>query len=846
LIKLGALTTVSHPTVGIHRLPAKLSPTILLASLSVAGCFVFQALQALAQEERPAPERSVFATPAAGAYTFGSGEWGVIGLGATNRTRDPAKLKAVVYYSDNRTLQFARELWVPPAARRKSWCLLKAPDGHSALTIELRTRADDLTQTPPQPLPSPEGGIWSNSSLPIDPAAPVTAVISDLPGGHVDGEVRQMVLAARRARNLQASVAGFYGDFLTPAPEALGAVRHVVVAGNRPADDSVARAALREWVRRGGKLWIMLDRVSPETVQLLLGDAVSIQKVDQVGLTTVEIHSVDPSGAIVAVDGPREYDDPVEMVRVFVTDAEILNTVNGWPAAFRVPLGQGSVLCTTLGPRGWLRLPDRGRRGDDPESEDPVAVEPMTILVSDFFREAAPDSPAPADMHPLLSEQVGYRILNRMWVISILGAFCLVIIGAGLWLAQRHMTEWLGWIGPAGAIAAAALLITLGLSSRRSVPPTVAVLEHASGDESAELSVQGAMAVYLPEPGPMSPPGVDGGILWPDMTGLDEKIRTLVWTDVGDCHWEDLTLPAGVRFAEIRRTLPLAAPLTARATLSPDGLSGALTGSLSAISDGVLIGSSGENMAVSFQDEGRFRAEAGDELAPARFIASDLLSDEQRRRQAIYEQKFPRTGAPPPEPRLAFWCESAKGVEAPEKVRFTGSMLVTVPLELERLQPGAQAVIPSPLSPYRGVRMPDQKHSSAFNNVSGRWAALQFPSDTWLRFQLPAAALPFEPQSAVLRIRIDAPGRPVEIRARTADGSVTLQTWRGPHGEFQKKIADPGLLQLDSEGGILLGIHVGADVLLAEAEALATARVGKEWMIESVALEVSGKAAPRP
>jgi hypothetical protein len=426
--------------------------------------------------------------------------------------------------------------------------------------------------------------------------------------------------------------------------------------------------------------------------------------------------------------------------------------------------------------------------------------------------------------------------------VTILGGFCLAVIGAGMWLAPRHMTEWLGWIGPAAALAAAAILISLGLASRKSVPPTVAVLEHSTADRgSEEITVRGAAAVYLPEPGPLAPQGIPGGIVWPDLTGLGDKIHTLVWTDLEDCHWEDLTLPAGVHFAEIRRRAPLSEPMVARGELGARGMSGRLTSAFPGRSDGVLVGLSGENMTVQLEEDGSFRVESGNELAAGRFIASDLMSDEQRRRQSIAEFVFPR--GPRSQARLAFWSDPLPGFDTAEGVRFAGSVLVSVPLELKQLPPGGVAVIPSPLVPYRAVIIPQQEHAGAFNNSSRQWTPMQFPSDTWLRFQLPQASLPFEPSSAVLRIRIDAPGRPVEVRALTDGGYEVLQSWQGPHGTVRVNIDEADLLRPDEEGGVLLGVHVGFDEATPGSSGEIARRPGKEWQIDAVALEVSGKAA---
>jgi hypothetical protein len=820
------------------------------------GTVLLLARTAPAQETAPQPVLSVEAAGGAGAYTFSLGEWGIVGLQAANRSDAPATVRATLYFDENRTLQFGRELWLPAGSRRQSWCPVIAPQQITGVTADLRTLADDVTKGTPRRLPAPprlgidsEGAIWSNLSVPFDRSAPVTAVIGERPGEHVDDEVLQFVFAARAARNLRTTAAGFYNNFLSPVAEGLNGVSHVVIAGNRPADDSAGRAAIRQWVRDGGRLWIMLDRVAPETVSLLLGDLVPIEFVDRVALTRIEIHTLS-RGEVFAVDGPREYDDPVEFVRVLVSDAEILNTVNDWPAVFRIRMGEGEVLFTTLAARGWLRP-----AGEPPNPyalslefwEAMTAAESLDMLSPELFRPVDPPSLSPQDVYPLLSEQVGYRIVGRGWVVTILGGFCLAVIGAGLWLAQRHMTEWLGWIGPAGAFAAAGLLVALGLASRKSVPPTVAMLEQVAAEEgSEEIALHGAMAIYLPEPGPLAPRTVPAGRLKPDRSGMYDKIHRLVWTDLDESHWEEVVLPAGVRFAEIRRAAHVDEPLVARGALSPGGVTGTLTAPFTSRSDGVLLGPSGENMAIEFQDSGGFRAEAGDELAAGRFNASEIMTDEQRRRQAVCQQAYP-PGAAPPQPRIAFWSESLPGFDSPPGVRFTGSTLVSVPLVLDRLPPGASAVIPSPLLAYRAVRIPEQQHSGAFNNSNREWVAMQLPSETWLRFQLPDESLPLAAERATLRIRIDAPGRPTEVLALAAGRAKTLESWQGPHGTIRLVITDAEALQVDPAGGIVLGIRVGAaKAPSADGADEMSTRQGQEWAIQFVALEVSGKSAEQP
>ena len=159
------------------------------------------------------------------------------------------------------------------------------------------------------------------------------------------------------AVKLEPHVETFWGDFLPPVAEGLGAIDQLVLCGDRPAEDAAGREAIRDWLRGGGRLWIMLDRVEPETVRLLLGEALCYQVVDRVGLTRIEMqHVVGRSTS--PVDSPQDLDDPVEFLRIFESGGETVYAVNGWPAAdsaFHSDAGRCSA------PR-WVRVGGCGRR----------------------------------------------------------------------------------------------------------------------------------------------------------------------------------------------------------------------------------------------------------------------------------------------------------------------------------------------------------------------------------------------------------------------------------------------------------------------------------------------------
>src|SRR5262249_31459584 len=145
--------------------------------------------------------------------------------------------------------------------------------------------------------------------------------------------------------------------------EGFDGIDHFVIASRRLADDPAGLRALRQWLERGGKVWVMLDLVDPEVIAPLLGDAFDFQVVDRVGLTNFAIQESEDAQPPEGPQARQVHERPVDFVRVLLPPQErVRHTINGWPAWFTRQVGRGKVVFTTLGPRGW----HRPRRRADP------------------------------------------------------------------------------------------------------------------------------------------------------------------------------------------------------------------------------------------------------------------------------------------------------------------------------------------------------------------------------------------------------------------------------------------------------------------------------------------------
>ena len=832
----------------------------LRTCLAVAAAGVFVAGAPTAAEEQSPGEPAVSASvgPAAGIHRLRPETWGLVRLNALNGGDRPADVLVTMYFSGDPSLQYARQLWLPARSKRYAWCPLRPPASTRPQAPEAGEMAPpgpapERTQAEVKSLVFDRSGsgeefvrdrtepLFGSRLLPIHHGRMTTAVVTDRgaggrPEAWEDYDVLELVSALRKSAELSPLVVDLCEDFLPPVEEALDGLDQLVLASDRLADDPAARAAVRHWLLAGGRLWVVLDRVEPETVELLLGEAFRCRVVDRVGLTRVALEGV-ARDAKNSGGPPRDFEQPVDLVRVLAPDVEVVFEVGGWPAAFWQRVGRGEVLFTTLGAAGWADSP-----GGGPLS---VVGEPLEFLGLRLTGRRDRPLVKPAEWEAYLTEQIGYRIVARRFVVGMLGAFCLVLLGTGAWLGRRNRLERMAWIGPlAAAIATLALAVT-GSLARHRVPPTVAVAQLAQVDpRSHDLRFTGLLAMYHGEPS-RGPLGVRrGGLFFPDMAGLGSTTRRIVWTDLDRWHWERLRLPVGVRTAPFTYATKLARPIEARAAFGPDGLTGTLNAvPFGDLADAIITTRARGVLSVALETDGRWRAGVGDVLAAGQFVAARVLNDEQRRRQAIYAQMLDR-GLPgdfADRPMLFAWAHPLDmQFTFPDQAARAGSALLAVPLEIERTPPGTRVVVPSPFLDCRSVRGPLREPSAVYSNATHDWIELRTAAEAYLRFQVPEKLLPIRLDRARLMLRINAPSRKVQLLARRGQAWVSLSSWNGPVGGLPLEITDPALLELDERGGLLLGIRVGGDGSSGDPNDVVNL-VGSAWRIDAIELDVMGE-----
>lgn len=797
--------------------------------------------------------------PSPGIGTFVPERWGLVGVAIANPTDQPVDLLSAHFFPSDPDLQFARQLWVPPQAKRSTWYPVRPPRGPvKSASIPVKSILVDRATQPETYLRDYAGALVREGLL---PARSKAEAVTGMVGDGDDEQLGLMVQVARVAFRMSPRMSWLGQEGLPPIAEGLDALDNILIASDQLFAEPAGAAALRHWLHRGGRAWVQLERVAPAAVSQLLGEDFPCTIVDRVGLTRWQfVNERNPeepdSNVTEMLENPdarleksegnaeqaiRTFEAPVDMVRVVAPGSRPLHTIDGWPASFWRRCGRGWVLFTTVSPRGWVEYrpeTDKQRHSSDNPVAKYMDTDPLQFLAAAFLKKGAAAPIEPAAFAPLLTGEVGHHILGRGMVLLILGGFCAGLLGTGFWLQRRGDLAHLGWIGPLAAVGTAVLLFALGWLMRSQVPPTAAVAQFVEAIPGVpEADVSGMMAFYsLGDTEPRL--GAEhGGVFVVDRSAQTGSTRRMVWTDLSRWHFENMPLSAGMHWAPFEQSRALDEPLSARVTFGPDGVIGTLrTGPWQKPSDALLALPSRRNVSVRFTGEDRFVATPEDQLAPEAYLASGLLSDEQRRRQDVYRDLLgKRLGMFPAQPTLLTWTEPDDlGFTYVEGARRSGSALLAVPLQIERPAPGTHIRIPAAFLTHQSIVRPG--FALLFSFKKNEWVTqLARPARTMLRFQLPSELLPVRIERAVLHVDVQAQGYPFDVLSGPDKWEV-LATRNSPVGRLRFDLDRADVLQPDANGSVHLGLAVG-DV---QKKARPDEKQG-EWRITDAQLELIGR-----
>jgi hypothetical protein len=811
---------------------------------------------AAAQDEKP-DRLLFFGLTLRGVHPSLTEHWGTLELTLANPYATGHDARVLVFYSDQPDVQYGRDVWLPGHSMLSTWMLIgPAPEGE-ARSRELQVLLYDRTGGEQRFALRPGQERIRSRLLPYAQSRTLTSILMDLgPAelGDLDArlneegeEILQLVRLFRATCSLPPNLGLVQDNFLLPTADAFDGVDHFILATPRLADDPPGLMALRHWLEQGGKLWVMLDMVEPETLARLLGEDSGFQVVDRTSLTSIRIDPYPAPAGGGERDEPsdeakaQEFEQPVKFVRVVLSPKyKVLRTVNDWPALCTRAVGRGKLVLTTLSARGWARP----RTASDPRTpypdfpDLPVALPAFDELTLEL-QPRSESNPFPREaLEPLLEDEIGYSIIRVGTAGLIFGIFLAAMLVVGIGLHKSGRSELLAWLGPVAAVAAMAIFLVLGEISRRGVPPTVAVAQLININPRAdEQPVTGVFTLFRPDAGPLPVSSTQGGLLDFDMSGLEGQPRQFAMTDLNAWHWENLALPAGVRKGTFRYSARVEKPVSAVATFGPQGLEAKIApGPFRGLADAVVQSPTQRSLAADLRADSTFTVGDAELLGPGQYLTGAVLTDRQQRRQNIYRQLLQPASAGTkgraeriPEGSSVLWAW-AEPAELPftfgPGIRTVGSALLVIPLEFEHTPPDAHVTIPRGFVPLRRML----QGIASRPTLEG-----QYGIEEHLRFQLPPSVLPMQVERARLFAKVNAPLRRFTVAGRGA--KTPLISEESPIDPIQRDIVQKDLLQLDEQGG--LHFDIGMSEQLKDQE-----DNPQKWSIEYLELEVIGRTLP--
>lgn len=235
-----------------------------------------------AADDRPAISG---AGGAAGIGQYPPNSWGVAATTIRNPTAQDQQLLVTFNFEESANLQFAVDVWIPAGTRRSVWIPIRTNsfevNEYRALTLPLRQQLIDPRGSQPVILGEAQGLLTATRDRWI------TGMLAD--GDDSDDDAISAALALRRAVDFSQRMAYMSEQGLPTMAAGWQGLNGLVIAKNSPEIDSAQIQALRQWLLGGGKLWVMLDEVTPQSMAALLGETWSLEVVDRVPLSTVRV-----------------------------------------------------------------------------------------------------------------------------------------------------------------------------------------------------------------------------------------------------------------------------------------------------------------------------------------------------------------------------------------------------------------------------------------------------------------------------------------------------------------------------------------------------------------------------
>jgi hypothetical protein len=613
-----------------------------------------------------------------------------------------------------------------------------------------------------------------------------------------------------------------------------------VISDATPLNDPAAVDALRQFMTAGGRVWIMLDRVSCHLIRPLLGPDQTCEVVERVEINDFSVVDHRVANQISDQDRMVHSELDIPMVRVLHSGGQVHHWVDGWPASIFMDVGYGQLALTTLGSDAWIeeRL--------DNTSQDPTLQ--SGYQVRSWGSHLPFDMNAPRAELPLSQSSdyplglIGNPIVPKQWVAIALCGFGAVVAGMGLWLASVRRLVMIGVLVPSVAMMASVSLLLAATWVRRDIPNCVSRLQLIDVSVEGDYAlIREQAAVHLDASSAMELHSDTDGIARTSES-IDSGVGRYVISDFQRWQMDNADWPPGVWRYESKYAVATS-DLVVAGRLTRNGLELQIPSGLpSVVQDPVLEFVTGNPMlcrssAMAVEVDNHLSIDNG------RWIAGTLVSDEQQRRLEIYDEFFqPDERLQRPGRRLYGWTTLWDSANWSRDLNQLGSALIALPVTLARPATGAEIFIPHGLVQLQR-KAGEIGKTSAFNNRTGKWRSeVSTATRAELEFLLPSEVIPFAATAIELELDINAPRRSVTISVPTRAGTIELASLQSPSLAWTKTITNPDVLHAARDGRLEVVVDVSRP---AGTSALSTAANAVTWHIDYFHANLHGSSLAR-
>ena len=606
--------------------------------------------------------------------------------------------------------------------------------------------------------------------------------------------------------------------------------------------DAAVLAVLQTFLQRGGRILVLLENIDTALLRDLLADGQQCETIDTIELNHFVMDIRAPIQLSLA-ERTVDRDIPMRLKRVIQQGGRVTHSIDGWPVAISMTIGEGELLLTTLDSSAWLKVRVL-QRSIDPLHRANFTVPLWGAYLTSELGISLRQEPLEAVESTYPMELIGSPVLPRKWVGATLIGFCVLLVGAGAWIAVVGDLKSIGFLAPGLAFAASIPLVVAAMWTRSDIPSMSSELQIIQFGQNGGGRIRGKAAVYLAASRSMELVGNSEGFASAS-ENIESGIRLFATTDFQKWKLSNTDWPPGTWRYQTETWLTKES-FSAAASLTSKGLELELPQGLPSPPEDIIVNfTTGSPCMGNLLDQNsRLLVDGSFPSDRNRWTSAAIVSDEQGRRAKVYNEIFlsPDSLRAPLPRSLYFWTKLwPQSPRWNSNLERRGAALVTVPIRLAEPAVGSKVLIPYSLISVEASTNA-VGYSSIFKYRTGRWAdesTLEVDAD--LSFVLPPEVVPIDATSIQVDFDIEAPKRKVRLIWSANDSPVELMTLDSPSIPWRGTITDPRVLKDLTDGRLDLRIEV------TNSERLATEAQDNfvSWRIKHLHLSVSGQTLPR-